>query len=107
MGRREMRGDMAVDSTSDYQMSEPNRLKEWRYRKRTQARKDRRRAKRRQKKEREATERQEITTYYIFIFLALLRFLQMVSPELRAAIHLLNHLLYQYKHLPHDKRNRS
>jgi len=46
-----MPGDIAVDSTSDYQMSEPNRLKEWRYRKRTQARKDRRRAKRRQKKE--------------------------------------------------------
>ena len=54
-----------------------------------------------------ATERKGITTYYIFIFLALLRLPQMVSLELKAAIHLLNRLLYQHKHLQHDKQNQS
>ena len=69
-GRREMPGDMAVDSISDYQMSKLNQLKEWLYRKRTQAREDRRRAERQQEKERKATERKGVTTHYIFIFLA-------------------------------------
>ncbi len=56
-GKNEMPGDIAVDSISDYQMAELNRLKEWLYRKRTTARQDRDRAERRQKKEEEATKR--------------------------------------------------
>jgi len=46
-----------VDSISDYQMEELNRLKEWLYTKRTQARLDRERTERRQRKEEEAAER--------------------------------------------------
>ncbi len=53
-GKNEMPGDIAVDSISDYQMAELNRLKEWLYHKRTQVRLDRERVKRRQKKEDEA-----------------------------------------------------
>jgi hypothetical protein len=56
-GKSEMPGDIAVDSISDYQLAELNRLKEWLYRKRTQARLERERAERRQKKEVEATRR--------------------------------------------------
>jgi len=52
-GKVEMLGDIAVDSINDYQMAELNRLREWLYRKRTQARLDRERAERRQKKEAE------------------------------------------------------
>ena len=48
-----MPNDITVDSISDYQMAELNRLKEWLYRKRTRVREDRERAERRQKKEEE------------------------------------------------------
>ena len=53
-GKNEMPGDIAVDSISDCQMAELNRLKEWLYRKRIQVRLDRERAERRRKKEEEA-----------------------------------------------------
>ncbi|MBE9512854.1 MAG: hypothetical protein IMY77_02205 [Chloroflexi bacterium] len=49
--------DIRVESISDYQMAELNRLKEWLYRKRTTIRQDGDRAERRQKKEEEAAER--------------------------------------------------
>ena len=57
-GKSEMPGDIAIDSISDYQMGELNRLKEWLYRKRTQVRIERSRQsedrseKKRQRKER-------------------------------------------------------
>jgi hypothetical protein len=57
-GKAEMPGDIAVDSITDYQTSELNRLKEWLYCKRTQARLERERAERRQKKAEEATRRE-------------------------------------------------
>jgi len=47
-GRNEMPSDIAVDSITDYQVAELNRLKEWLYYKRTQARLDGERTKRRQ-----------------------------------------------------------
>ena len=50
-GKNEMPGDIAVDSLRDDQMSDLNRLKEWLYKKRVQARLDKDRAERRQKKE--------------------------------------------------------
>ena len=53
-GKHEMPGDIAVDSISDYQMAELNRLKEWLYCKRTQVRLDLERADRQQTKEEEA-----------------------------------------------------
>ena len=56
-GKNEMPTDIAVDSISDYQMAELNRLKEWLYHKRTQVRLDRDRAERRQKREEEAARR--------------------------------------------------
>ena len=56
-GKSEMPGDIAIDSISDYQMGELNRLKEWLYRKRTQVRIERSRAERRQKREEEAEKR--------------------------------------------------
>ena len=49
--------DIRVDSISDDQMRDLNRLKEWLYKKRTQVREDRERAQRRQKREEEAAER--------------------------------------------------
>ena len=52
--KSEMPADITVDSISDYQMGELNRLKEWLYQKRTTVRLDRERAERRQKKEEEA-----------------------------------------------------
>jgi hypothetical protein len=55
--KSEMPGDITVDLISDYQVAELNRLKEWLYRKRTQARLEREKAERRQKKEEEATRR--------------------------------------------------
>ncbi len=55
-GKNEMPGDIAVDSISDYQMAELNRLKEWLYRKRTQVRQERERAERRQEREAKAAE---------------------------------------------------
>jgi hypothetical protein len=56
-GKTEMPGDIAVDSISDYQMAELNRLKEWLYRKRTQARLEKEQTERRQKKEEETARR--------------------------------------------------
>ena len=58
-GKNEMPGDIAVDSISDYQMGELNRLKEWLYQKRTTVRLDQERAERRQKKEEEAQRKKE------------------------------------------------
>ena len=52
-GKNEIPCDIAVDSISNYQMKDLNRLKEWLYRKRTQLRLDRDRAERRQKREEE------------------------------------------------------
>jgi phosphoglycerate-specific signal transduction histidine kinase len=49
--------DVRVDSISDDQMRDLNRLKEWLHKKRTQVRQDRERAERRQKREEEAAER--------------------------------------------------
>jgi hypothetical protein len=54
-GKNEMPADIAVESLSDEQVSDLNRLKEWLYKKRTEVRLDRDRAERRQKKEIEAT----------------------------------------------------
>ncbi len=56
-GKNEMPSDIAVESLSDYQMSDLNRLKEWLYRKRSQVREERERAERRQRKEEEAAQR--------------------------------------------------
>ena len=56
-GKNEMPGDIAIDSISDYQMKDLNRLKEWLYRKRTQVRLERDQAERRQKKEEEVERR--------------------------------------------------
>ena len=55
--KSEIPSDIGVDSLSDDQMSDLNRLKEWLYQKRTQARLDRERTERRQRKEEEAAER--------------------------------------------------
>ena len=55
--KNEMPSDIAVDSISDYQMEELNRLKEWLYKKRTEVRLDRERAERRSLKELEAVRR--------------------------------------------------
>ena len=56
--KSEMPTDIAVESISDYQMGELNRLKGWLYRKRTQARIDRERAERQEKKAEEAEKRE-------------------------------------------------
>jgi hypothetical protein len=56
-GKNEMPTDIAVDSISNYQMSELNRLKDWLYRQRSRIRLERERAERRQRKEREAASR--------------------------------------------------
>jgi len=56
-GKNEMPTDIAVDTISDYQMDELNRLKEWLYRKRTKVRLDRGRVERRQKREEEVARR--------------------------------------------------
>lgn len=53
-GKAEMSDDIAVDSINDYQLAELNRLKEWLYRRRTQARQEMERAERRRKREEEA-----------------------------------------------------
>jgi len=49
--------DIRVDSISDDQMRDLNRLKAWLYKKRTEVREDRERAERRQKREEEAARR--------------------------------------------------
>ena len=56
-GKNEMPTDIAVDSLTDDQMRELNRLKDWLYRKRTQIRLERDRVEQRQKKEEEAARR--------------------------------------------------
>jgi len=56
-GKNEMPSDIAVDSLNDEQLRELNRLKEWLYRKRTQARLERDRAERKQRREEEAARR--------------------------------------------------
>jgi len=58
-GKNEMPSDIAVDSLSDYQMAELNRLKAWLYRKRTRARLERDRAERRRKREEEEVRMKE------------------------------------------------
>jgi len=55
--KNKMPGDIAVESISDYQMAELNRLKGWLYQKRTQTREGRERAERRGKREEEAAKR--------------------------------------------------
>ena len=57
-GKNEMPADIAVESISDYQMAELNRLKEWLYRKRIKVRQDRERANRRADKEEAEAQRQ-------------------------------------------------
>jgi len=52
-GKNGMPADIRVESLTDDQMRDLNRLKEWLYRKRTTARQDRERAERRQKREEE------------------------------------------------------
>jgi len=94
-----MLGDIAVDSISDYRVS-GSIGSELRQRRRGDEPRGNR-------KKRGKQPRKGVTTYYIFIFLAPLRLPQMASLELKAAIHLLNHLLCQHKHLQHDKQNRS
>jgi len=55
--KTEMPEDIQVESLRDDLVSDLNRLKEWLYRKRTQAREERERAERRQKREKEAARR--------------------------------------------------
>ena len=52
----EMPDDIRIDSLSDYDMHELNRLKAWLYRQRTRARQERERAERRQEKKEKAAE---------------------------------------------------
>jgi hypothetical protein len=56
-GKNEMPADIAVESISDYQMRELNRLKEWLYRQRSRIRLERERAENREKKEQEEAQR--------------------------------------------------
>ena len=58
-GKGEMPADIVVDSISDYQMGELNRLKLWLYRQRIKARVEKDRAERREKKEEQQTKRKE------------------------------------------------
>jgi len=53
-GKGEMPADIAVDSLTDYQISELKRFKSWLYQKRVEARQERERAERRHEKEQEA-----------------------------------------------------
>ena len=50
-GRREVPADITVDSIDDYQTAELKRLKDWLYRQRIKARKERKQRERQQKKE--------------------------------------------------------
>lgn len=65
-----MLSDIVVDSISDSQIAELNRLKEWLYRKRTEARLVRERSERRQEREEEAAkrkaERPALFEFYLF-----------------------------------------
>ena len=55
----EMPADIAVDSISDYQIGELNRLKSWLYHQRVKARQEKDRAERRQEKEEAKAQREE------------------------------------------------
>jgi len=55
----EMPADIAVDSISDYQIGELNRLKSWLYHQRAKTRKEKDRAERRQEKEEAKAQREE------------------------------------------------
>jgi len=55
----EMPADIAVESISDYQMGELNRLKSWLYHQRVKARQEKDRAERRQEKEGAKAQREE------------------------------------------------
>ena len=55
----EMPADIAVDSISDYQIGELNRLKSWLYHQRAKARQEKDRAERRQEKEEAEAQREE------------------------------------------------
>ena len=57
-GKSEMPVDIAVDSISDYQIGELNRLKNWLYHQRVKAKQEKDRAQRRQEKEEEKTQRE-------------------------------------------------
>jgi len=57
--KSEMPADIAVDSISDYQIGELNRLKVWLYRQRIKARIERDRAERKQEKEEVKAQREE------------------------------------------------
>jgi len=56
--KSEMPADIAVDSISDYQMGELNRLKSWLYHQRVKARQEKDRAERRQEKEEAEAQRE-------------------------------------------------
>jgi hypothetical protein len=58
-GKGEMPADIVVESISDYQMGELNRLKSWLYRQRVKARQEKDRAERRQEKEEAKAQREE------------------------------------------------
>ncbi|MBI4180461.1 MAG: hypothetical protein HY528_00850, partial [Chloroflexi bacterium] len=58
-GKGEMPADIAVDSISDYQVGELNRLKAWLYRQRIRARAEKDRGERREKKEEQETKKKE------------------------------------------------
>jgi len=55
----EMPADIAVDSISDYQIGELNRLKSWLYHQRAKARQEKDRAERRQEKKEAEAQREE------------------------------------------------
>ncbi len=63
----EMPADIAVDSISNYQIGELNRLKSWLYHQRVKARQERERADRRQKRE-EVEARREVEQPALFEF---------------------------------------
>ena len=54
-----MPADIVVDSISDYQMGELNRLKSWLYHQRVKARQEKDRAEQRQEKEEAKAQREE------------------------------------------------
>jgi len=57
-GKGEMPADIVVDSISDYQVGELNRLKSWLYRQRVKARQEKDRAERRQEREEARSQRE-------------------------------------------------
>ncbi len=58
-GKGEMPADIVVESISDYQMQELNRLKTWLYHQRVKARQEKDRAERRQEKDEAKAQREE------------------------------------------------